>query len=83
MQRMCVRHGRKLRLGRHELINIFFTDGRNKYDRSTDRLYILEMYRHTKLHLQRNWFVLRTLKHISFRDRTTGFDTIVLYTVEI
>ena len=36
MQRMCVRHGQRLRLGRHELINIFFTDGRNKYDRSTD-----------------------------------------------
>ena len=34
-------------------------------------------------YIYNNWFVLRTLKHISFRDRTTGFDTIVLYTVEI
>ena len=29
MQRMCVRHGQRLRLGPHELINIFFTDGRS------------------------------------------------------
>ena len=29
MQRMCVRHGQRLRLEPHELINIFFTDGRS------------------------------------------------------
>ena len=29
MQRMCGRHGQRLRLEPHELINIFFTDGRS------------------------------------------------------